>query len=50
VSELPEQWEQTTIGELIMPDGLFADGDWIERKDQDANGSIRLLQLGATFS
>ena len=45
MSELPEQWEQTTIGELIMPDGLFADGDWIERKDQDANGSIRLLQL-----
>lgn len=25
--------------------GLFCDGDWVESKDQDPNGSIRLLQL-----
>lgn len=25
--------------------GIFCDGDWVESKDQDPNGSIRLLQL-----
>lgn len=25
--------------------GLFCDGDWVESKDQDPNGTIRLLQL-----
>ena len=26
-------------------DGLFCDGDWIEKKDQDPNGAVRLIQL-----
>jgi type I restriction enzyme S subunit len=30
---------------MIAPDGVFADGDWIESKDQDPRGQIRLLQL-----
>lgn len=25
--------------------GLFSDGDWVESKDQDPNGEIRLIQL-----
>lgn len=31
--------------ELVAPDGLFSDGDWIEKKDQDENGTVRLIQL-----
>ncbi len=30
---------------LISQDGLFADGDWVESKDQDPNGEVRLVQL-----
>ena len=26
-------------------DGLFKDGDWIESKDQDPNGDVRIIQL-----
>lgn len=29
----------------ITEGGLFCDGDWIEKKDQDINGKIRLIQL-----
>lgn len=29
----------------IFKDSLFTDGDWIESKDQDPQGSIRLIQL-----
>lgn len=29
----------------ILEGCLFTDGDWIESKDQDANGDIRLIQL-----
>lgn len=25
--------------------GIFCDGDWIEKKDQDPNGEVRLIQL-----
>ena len=31
--------------ELVAPNGLFCDGDWIEKKDQDMNGGVRLIQL-----
>lgn len=31
--------------DLATPNGLFCDGDWIEKKDQDPQGSIRLIQL-----
>jgi type I restriction enzyme S subunit len=30
---------------LISENGLFADGDWVESKDQDPNGDVRLIQL-----
>lgn len=29
----------------ITENGLFCDGDWIEKKDQDPNGEVRLIQL-----
>jgi restriction endonuclease S subunit/energy-coupling factor transporter ATP-binding protein EcfA2 len=45
VSELPDNWDRTTIENLIASTGIFSDGDWVESKDQDPNGSIRLLQL-----
>jgi type I restriction enzyme, S subunit len=43
--ELPEGWAKASVASLIAADGLFSDGDWVESKDQDPNGSIRLLQL-----
>lgn len=43
--ELPMEWEWTTIGEFVTRDGLFIDGDWVESKDQDPNGEVRLVQL-----
>jgi len=33
------------FSELVTPNGLFCDGDWIEKKDQDTNGNVRLIQL-----
>jgi type I restriction enzyme, S subunit len=29
----------------IANNGLFCDGDWVESKDQDPKGNIRLIQL-----
>jgi len=39
-----DDWVETTLGE-IGTEGLFADGDWVESKDQDPEGEYRLLQL-----
>ena len=39
------EWHVLKISELVMANGLFSDGDWIESKDQDPNGDIRLIQL-----
>ncbi len=33
------------FSELVTPNGLFCDGDWIEKKDQNTNGNVRLIQL-----
>lgn len=43
--ELPMGWATALLEELISNDGLFSDGDWVESKDQDPEGKIRLLQL-----
>ncbi len=40
-----EDWIECILDELISKDGLFCDGDWIEKKDQDPDGSVRLIQL-----
>ena len=45
MSELPPGWASATVADLIAPDGIFSDGDWVESKDQDPSGAIRLLQL-----
>jgi len=40
---IPNNWQWSPLDNLA-PIPLF-DGDWIESKDQDQNGTIRLLQL-----
>jgi type I restriction enzyme S subunit len=35
--------EQTLAS--LLDDGVFIDGDWIESKDQDPKGEVRLIQL-----
>src|ERR1035441_2972954 len=42
---LPSGWEWKTIPDLVSDDGVFIDGDWVESKDQDPNGDVRLIQL-----
>lgn len=44
-SDLPPGWTKSAIEELIGHDGIFCDGDWVESKDQDPNGEVRLIQL-----
>lgn len=43
--ELPEGWVWTNLENIISHDGIFKDGDWVESKDQDPNGEVRLVQL-----
>ncbi|KZY44173.1 MAG: restriction endonuclease subunit S [Pseudoalteromonas sp.] len=31
--------------DLITANGVFSDGNWVESKDQDPNGDVRLIQL-----
>lgn len=43
---LPTGWAWATIDEMIDGrTGLFKDGDWIETKDQNPEGDVRLIQL-----
>jgi type I restriction enzyme S subunit len=42
---LPSGWRNATLPELIGETGIFVDGDWIESKDQDPSGDVRLVQL-----
>ncbi len=44
-SEFPKQYSKVTLPDLIGQTGIFVDGDWIESKDQDINGDVRLIQL-----
>lgn len=43
--ELPTGWSYSIIQDMIDFDGLFTDGDWVETKDQDPHGNVRLIQL-----
>lgn len=38
-------WGAARLAELVGPDGLISDGDWVESKDQDPDGDVRLIQL-----
>jgi len=42
---LPEGWVWASLPMLVGDKGIFRDGDWIESKDQDPNGEVRLIQL-----
>ncbi|MCC4817241.1 restriction endonuclease subunit S [Vibrio lentus] len=42
---IPEGWALAKLDELISHSGVISDGDWVESKDQDSQGSIRLIQL-----
>lgn len=42
---LPEGWVFSNIKDAISIHDLISDGDWIETKDQDINGNIRIIQL-----
>lgn len=39
------KWDKIKFGDVVGKVGLFSDGDWIESKDQDVNGSVRLIQM-----
>ena len=45
MSELPIGWAEVSLLELTGDNGLMVDGDWVESKDQDPNGEVRLIQL-----
>ena len=45
LGELPAGWAWASIDDLVGSQGLFRDGDWVESKDQDPNGDVRLIQL-----
>jgi hypothetical protein len=34
-----------SLSDCVGSDGIFTDGDWVESKDQDPNGEVRLIQL-----
>lgn len=36
---------QVSFSKIIGDSGIFIDGDWVESKDQDVNGDVRLIQL-----
>ena len=45
MNDLPPGWATAQLDELISADGMFVDGDWVESKDQDPHGAVRLTQL-----
>jgi type I restriction enzyme, S subunit len=44
-TDIPEGWAFASLPGLIGPRGVFTDGDWVESKDQNPNGDVRLIQL-----
>jgi type I restriction enzyme S subunit len=42
---LPGRWTICTLFDLLTTSGIMTDGDWVETKDQDPNGEVRLIQL-----
>lgn len=43
--QLPAGWAYSRLESLVAPGGFMTDGDWVESKDQDPNGDVRLIQL-----
>jgi len=44
-AELPVGWAEVELKSLVPADGVLTDGDWVESKDQDPDGDVRLIQL-----
>ncbi|MBK7333872.1 MAG: restriction endonuclease subunit S [Betaproteobacteria bacterium] len=42
---VPRGWRSVTLDDIVSDDGVFVDGDWVESKDQDPAGDVRLIQL-----
>jgi type I restriction enzyme S subunit len=45
MSALPAGWAQASLGHALSSAAIFTDGDWVETKDQDPTGEVRLTQL-----
>lgn len=43
--KIPHGWATSLLPDLIGSSGLITDGDWVESKDQDPDGNVRLIQL-----
>jgi len=43
--ELPVGWAWADLETLANKQGVISDGDWVESKDQNPEGSVRLIQL-----
>jgi len=41
----PKGWARIALSKLLEDAEVFVDGDWVESKDQDPNGEVRLIQL-----
>ena len=44
-NELSDGWIECLIEDVVGKGGIFKDGDWVESKDQDPSGDVRLIQL-----
>lgn len=42
---LPTGWKCALLSDLVGRDGFITDGDWVETKDQNPEGEVRLTQL-----
>lgn len=42
---IPKGWDEQQLSYLFQRSGYCKDGDWIESKDQDPAGDVRLVQL-----
>jgi type I restriction enzyme S subunit len=41
----PKRWPRRSLLAFLRDSEVFVDGDWVESKDQDPNGEVRLIQL-----
>jgi type I restriction enzyme S subunit len=39
------KWPLVSLGHALASADVFVDGDWVESKDQDPEGDVRLIQL-----
>ena len=41
----PKEWPRPSLLTFLETAEVFVDGDWVESKDQDSDGDVRLIQL-----